>query len=125
MSSAAFCISSLAKTTVTSSSPAEATQRALSLYRAFQKSVPEIQKLYEIDIPESALRAKIREEFEKNRHVTDLQVRDVLLAKGQMEYQETMNLWKQQTHVYRYFAEEEAAPKPVTFLDKFFEGRSP
>lgn len=87
--------------------------------------VPEIQKLYELDLPESALRAKIREEFEKNRHVTDVQVRDVLLAKGQMEYQETMNLWKQQTHVYRYFAEEEAAPKPVTFLDKFFDGRSP
>lgn len=118
-------VSELARTTVSSTSAAEATKRALALYRSFQKSVPEIQKLYELDLPESALRAKIREEFEKYRHVTDLQVRDVLLAKGQMEYQETMNLWKQQTHVYRYFAEEEAAPKPVTFLDKFFDGRSP
>lgn len=123
--SAVFGVSELARTTVSSTSAAEATKRALALYRSFQKSVPEIQKLYELDLPESALRAKIREEFEKYRHVTDLQVRDVLLAKGQMEYQETMNLWKQQTHVYRYFAEEEAAPKPVTFLDKFFDGRSP
>lgn len=70
------------------------------------------------------IRAKIRQEFEKHRYVKDLGVRDVLLAKGQMEYQETINLWKQTTHIYRYFAEEEAPPKPTTFLDKFYEGRS-
>lgn len=86
--------------------------------------MPEIQRLYELDIPVGALRAKIRQEFEKHRHVQDLGVRDVLLAKGHMEYQETMNVWKQTTHIYRYFTEEEAPPKPTTFLDKFYEGRS-
>ncbi|KAI9251451.1 hypothetical protein BDA99DRAFT_521913 [Phascolomyces articulosus] len=121
---AVFGVAAFAETTASSKNAAEATRRALSLYRKFQKSVPEIQKLHELDIPTAALRAKIREEFEKHRYVKDLQVRDVLIAKGQMEYQETINVWKQQTHIYRYFAEEEAAPKPTTFLDKFYEGRS-
>ncbi|ORZ01608.1 hypothetical protein BCR43DRAFT_487208 [Syncephalastrum racemosum] len=121
---AIFGTSNFAATTVTSKSGAEATSRALSLYRKWQKSVPEIQKLHELDIPVSVIRAKVREEFEKNRHVTELEVRDILLAKGQMEYQETMNVWKQTTHIYRYFYEEEAPPKPTTFLDKFYEGRT-
>lgn len=79
--------------------------------------------LYQLNIPSSAVRAKIREEFEKNRYVEDLSVRDILLFKGTIEYQETMNLWKQETHIMRYFAKEEAAPVPTGFLDKFYEGR--
>ncbi|KAG2185187.1 hypothetical protein INT44_001977 [Umbelopsis vinacea] len=118
-----YAVAHLAVTTAKSKSPAEATSRALSLYRQWQKSVPEIMTLYQLNIPSSAVRAKIREEFEKNRFVEDLSVRDILLFKGQTEYQETLNLWKQETHVMRYFAKEEAAPVPTAFLDKFYEGR--
>lgn len=81
-------------------------------------------KIHEINMPTSAVRAKIREQFEQHRYVEDLQVRDVLLAKGQMEYQETMNVWKQNNHIMNYFANDEAEPKPTTFLEKFYEGRS-
>ena len=35
----AFCVSGFAETTLSSKTPAEATRRALSLYRKFQKSV--------------------------------------------------------------------------------------
>lgn len=41
-----------------------------------------------------------------------------------MEYQETMNFWKQQPHVLKFFTEEEAVkgkPKPSTFVDKFLQ----
>lgn len=41
-----------------------------------------------------------------------------------MEYQETMNYWKQQPHVLRYFLEEETVkgkPKPSTFVEKFLQ----
>jgi NADH dehydrogenase (ubiquinone) 1 alpha subcomplex subunit 6 len=42
------------------------------------------------------IRIKIRQEFEKNRAVTDLSIIDMLLHKNQQEYQETMNCWKQE-----------------------------
>lgn len=53
------------------------------------------------------LRAKMRTMFEKNRHVKDVAVLDVLLLKGHQEYQETMNAWKQTPHVMKWFTEEE------------------
>lgn len=81
-------------------------------------------KLHEINLPTSTIRAKIREEFERHRNVEKLEVRDILYAKGQMEYQEIMNVWKQNNHIMNYFNKDEAPPKPTTFLDKFYEGRS-
>ncbi|KAG0177124.1 hypothetical protein DFQ28_006382 [Apophysomyces sp. BC1034] len=122
--SALFGVSNFAVTTAASKSAGEARLRTLSLYRKWQKSVPEIVRLHELDLPSAALRAKIREQFEQHRYVEDLSVKDVLIAKGQMEYQETMNVWKQTNHIMNYFAKEEAPPKPTTFLEKFYEGRS-
>lgn len=54
------------------------------------------------------LRAKFRTMFERNRHVRDVAVLDVLLLKAHQEYQETMNAWKQAPHVMQWFREEEA-----------------
>ncbi|EIE77359.1 hypothetical protein G6F46_004877 [Rhizopus delemar] len=121
---AAFAVSNFAVTTASAKSSSEATSRALSLYRQWQRSVPEMMKLHEINLPTSAIRAKIREEFERHRYVEDLQVRDILYAKGQMEYQEVMNVWKQNNHIMNYFAKEEAPPKPTTFLEKFYDGKA-
>lgn len=42
------------------------------------------------------IRAKVREDFEKYRHIDDLNVIDLLLFKNRQEYQETMNCWKQE-----------------------------
>ncbi|KAI8644585.1 hypothetical protein BD408DRAFT_412941 [Parasitella parasitica] len=118
-----FGVAEYAITTASASSADAARTRALSLYRRWQKSVPDMMKLHEINMPTSAIRAKIREEFERHRNVEKLEVRDILYAKGQMEYQEVMNVWKQNNHIMNYFAKEEAPPKPSTFLDKFYEGR--
>ena len=52
--------------------------------------------LYALNISPSMIRIKIRQEFEKNRAVTDLAVINMLLHKNQQEYQETMNCWKQE-----------------------------
>ncbi|GAA5800110.1 hypothetical protein EDC94DRAFT_597644 [Helicostylum pulchrum] len=119
-----FAVSNFAVTTASATSANEARTRALALYRQWQKSVPEMMKLHEINMPTSAIRAKIREEFERHRNVEKLEVRDILYAKGQMEYQEVMNVWKQNNHIMNYFGKEEAPPKPTTFLDKFYDGRS-
>lgn len=55
---------------------------------------PEIIDMYQIPISVYDLRTKVREQFEKNKHVTDIRVADVLLLKGRQEYQETINYWK-------------------------------
>ncbi|KAG0033098.1 hypothetical protein BGZ82_006252 [Podila clonocystis] len=110
---------------VTASSPslASARQSVIHLYRDFQRGVPEIMRTHQIDIPMSQIRTKIREEFERHRDVKDLAVIDILLFKGRQEYQETMNAWKQETHIMRYFIRDEAPPKPEGFLEKFLAGR--
>ncbi|KAJ2777456.1 ndufa6 NADH-ubiquinone oxidoreductase subunit [Coemansia interrupta] len=117
--------------TRSSTSLADARQRAIHLYRRWQKNVPQIMKNvpqimvdYHLCMPQSVVRSKIREHFEKNRYVSDARTIDVLLAKGQMEFDETLNVWKQYSHVLRYFDANEADAQPTKFLDKFNEGRA-
>ena len=85
------------------------------------------------------IRLKIRQDFEKNKEITDLPIIDMLLHKNQQEYQETMNCWKQevsrasgifarectdgQPHLLHWFKSYEDPPAPQTFLEKFYAGR--
>ncbi|KAG9300148.1 hypothetical protein G9A89_010558 [Geosiphon pyriformis] len=115
-----------ALTTSRSESLTTARKRVLDLYRQWQKSAPEIVANFGLDMPTSAVRAKIRQEFERNRYVDDLGVIDILLLKGHNEYQETINLWKQPIHVYHYFKKDEwdiGRKQRKSFLQRFYEGR--
>lgn len=49
------------------------------------------------------IRLKIRQDFERNREITDLGIIDMLLHKNQQEYQETMNCWKQEVSNLKSF----------------------
>lgn len=84
--------------------------------------------LYELTLPVSVVRSKVRQEFERNRYVNDLPTVDILLHKGQAEYQELNNFWKQQSHVMKYFITEDepqaATRLPDSFMGKFLEGRN-
>lgn len=99
--------SRLARLTSSSLSPSHAAFRSRSLYRQWYRSAPEITQLYALNVPASAIRAKIRNDFERNKNVTDLQTIDILLTKGYMEYQETVNCWKMESQIMRWFAKEE------------------
>ena len=99
----------LAQTTRISGSLAESHARARSLYRNYFRSAPELCALYALDVPPSVVRAKLRQKFEAHRHVRDIAVLDVMLFKAHIEYQETMNAWKQVPHIMRWFAEEEVS----------------
>lgn len=79
----------------------------------------------DFDIPknEKQCQEKLREEFMKNKDVTDIRVIDMLVIKGQMELKEAVNSWKQKHHIMKYW-KETWEPKPTDFLSKFFSGHN-
>ncbi|OWZ57929.1 NADH dehydrogenase (ubiquinone) 1 alpha subcomplex 6 [Cryptococcus neoformans] len=114
----------LAKATSTVSSWDEARRASLSAYRTWYRSAPDIVQLYGLHVSPSLVRMKIRQDFERNRDtITDLSVMNVMLLKNHQEYQETMNLWKQEPHVMHWFKKYDNPPQPKTFLEKFYAGR--
>lgn len=99
--------SRLAQTSRVSSDWNEGLARGRALYRLWYRSAPEICTIYALNLPPSVLRAKFRTAFEANRGIKELAVYDILLHKGYVEYQETVNMWKQRPHIMRWFNEEE------------------
>jgi hypothetical protein len=67
------------------------------------------------------VRAVIRHRFEKNRYVSDPKVIDLLIHKSRQDYQETVNFWKQESHVLGPLLNNRDRPHR-TFLQKFYEG---
>lgn len=83
--------------------------------------------MYSIPLPVSAIRTRMRQEFERHRFVNKLPVVDVLLFQGNADYQETMNFWRQTNHIMSYFKEESfrgAKRLPSDFMTGFLEGRN-
>jgi len=106
--------------------------------------------MYTLNIPVSTIRTKMRQEFERHRYVSKLRTADVLIYNSHAEFQvrtsgrvecdtdaadggtdtaflqqETLNFWKQLTHVLKYFRAEEdpKARLPKTFIAGFLEVR--
>ncbi|KAH7950322.1 hypothetical protein HPB49_022409 [Dermacentor silvarum] len=59
----------------------EAKRRALNLYKAWYRQIPQIVKLYDIPVSAEQARAKLREEYVKNKHVRDIRAIDLLVIK--------------------------------------------
>lgn len=106
-----------------SAGSSEARYRVLGLYRDWYRAAPEICTLYALDVPPAKIRHAIRQKFENNRFVTDPRAIDILIHKSRQDYQETMNLWKQNDHILGLFLADEGPKAPKTFLQKFYEGR--
>ncbi|KAF2238643.1 NADH dehydrogenase, alpha subcomplex, subunit 6 [Viridothelium virens] len=116
----------LAQRTRSSTNWGDAQYRVFKSYREWLRAAPEIQQMYSLNMPVSAIRTKIRQEFERHRYVAQLPTVDVLLFHSHQEFQETLNFWKQLTHVLKYFRSEEdpKARLPKDFIAGFLEGRN-
>jgi len=99
----------------------EARRRVLNLYRSWWREIPHTVESHALDISVKQGRSKVREVFEQNRNVNDIRVIDMLVIKGTMELEETHKMWKQKTHVLRYFKHNEA-PKQRDFMSRFHQG---
>ncbi|PVH94994.1 NADH dehydrogenase, alpha subcomplex, subunit 6 [Periconia macrospinosa] len=116
----------LAQRTRSSVSMADAKRRVLHSYRDWLRAAPEVQTMYSLNLTISQLRTKVRQEYERHRYVNQLKTIDVLLFNSHQEFQETLNYWKQKTHVLKYFRtdEEDAVKLPNNFINGFLEGRN-
>jgi hypothetical protein len=61
--------------------------RRVELTNSYVGQAPEIQSMYGLSIPASALRTKMRHEFERHRYVKEIRVVDVLLFQSHAEFQ--------------------------------------
>ncbi|XP_067936290.1 NADH dehydrogenase [ubiquinone] 1 alpha subcomplex subunit 6-like [Watersipora subatra] len=106
---------------VISTTSVDARRRVLKLYKAWYRQIPFVRLEYDLNISQKRLEEKMREQFEKNRHLTDIRVIDLLVVKGQQELVETAKIWKQKNHIMNYFKETETK-KSEDFLTNFYDG---
>ncbi|XP_052784176.1 NADH dehydrogenase [ubiquinone] 1 alpha subcomplex subunit 6-like [Mya arenaria] len=102
----------------------EAKRRVINLYKSWYRQVPSICNDYHIEKQPKELRTALRHQFEKNRHVNDIRVIDMLIIKGQLDLQETKEIWRGSGQVLDYLRES-IDPKPSDFMGKFYDGQQP
>jgi len=116
------------KSAAFSKSLTETAPRVLSLQRDWLRSVPWIKRAYSIRYSESKMRSAITAAFKEKKDGQDVHTINRLILMGRMELEETLMLWKGQSHVTNWFegsvekAKVAAKPKPG-FLDNFFAGK--
>jgi len=101
----------------------DARRRVLNLYRAWYRQIPYICHEFELPVNAKHMRDKVRELFFANKHITDIRVIDMLVVRGQMELNDTVNKFKSHTHVMTYF-QDPNTQKPKDFLSKFLAGHN-
>ncbi|CAF3327934.1 unnamed protein product [Rotaria socialis] len=109
---------------VLSTDHAEAKRRVLNLYKIWLRQIPYIRVDYiKNNWTEPRLRDIIKENFMRNKDVTDVRAIDLLVVRGQMDFVETAEIWRQQHNVAVFDSTKNTyKKKPASFLERFYEG---
>eukprot|EP00051_Salpingoeca_urceolata_P026760 m.478540 g.478540 ORF g.478540 m.478540 type:complete len:121 (-) comp21160_c0_seq1:99-461(-) len=114
----AMATGSALKVALTEGLAQDSRRNVIALYRAWYRQIPYIVETFNLDKTVKECRQTLRERFVRNSN-DDPAVVDRLVAKGTMELEETVNVWKQKTHVMRFF-EDPSGPKPEQdFMTRF------
>jgi len=104
----------------TSVSLAQSQFRTRKLYRHALKVIPWMKDTYALEYDKKDMRDTIRGLFERQAHVKDRDLVDVLVFQGENDLQEALNIWKTRSHVVKFFEPTEVDKR--TILDKLLEG---
>jgi NADH dehydrogenase (ubiquinone) 1 alpha subcomplex subunit 6 len=99
----------------------EARRNALRLYRQCLRAIPSVIRQYKLELRPHQIKYSLRQQFLQNKNLREPAIIDILVFKGQMELEETVNLWKTKAHVLHLFktkSEVEQNPKIKEILDK-------
>ena len=107
---------------------ADSVPRVRSLHRDMLRSVPWVKRAYGVPLPEAKMRSLITVAFREKAEATDMHQINRLVALGRMELEETLMLWKGESHINGLFdrlldKEAELTAAAPTFLQDFFAGR--
>lgn len=89
-----------ADSTALSASLAEASAKAVAIYRTALRDVPAMRVNFTIIEDKAFLYACIRDLFERHHEVSDPKIVDMLVFKGRQELREIREQWKSRHHVY-------------------------
>ena len=69
------------------------------MYRKMCQDVPTVVSIYDLPLTVAEVRHLVGLHFRRNETVTDPRLIEMLLAKAEMELEETRNQWKQRPHL--------------------------
>eukprot|EP00938_MAST-03A_sp_MAST-3A-sp1_P003216 g3216.t1 len=100
-----------------------ARREAVQLFRLMAKEVPRVSNLYDVPMPDNVIRRRLANAFRKNADVKDPRVVHLMVQKGYMELEETLQQFKQKSHLMNLLEANKHVKKPEKdFLERFYEG---
>mmetsp|Transcript_37924 Transcript_37924/g.88762 ORF Transcript_37924/g.88762 Transcript_37924/m.88762 type:complete len:137 (-) Transcript_37924:420-830(-) len=109
-----------------SSALSQTVPRVQSLHRDVLRAVPWTKRAYGVSLSEQKMRSLLSDVFRDKKEVNEITTINRLIALGRMELEETLMLWKGESHIKGYFEslvlkEEAKAKEERSFLDKFLD----
>ncbi|XP_055312604.1 NADH dehydrogenase [ubiquinone] 1 alpha subcomplex subunit 6-like [Sitodiplosis mosellana] len=108
-----------------STSNAETRSRVIKLYKTWYRQIPHIVDDYNLPYSSHQCRAKLHDEFMKQKHLADIRQIDMQVIRKQLELKEICCMQKNRSHLLNYWSNDAAShtTQPTKFLAKFLVGQ--
>lgn len=100
----------------------EASKESMELFRIIAREVPRMQNLYDIPLPVGEIRRRLANAFRKNADIKDPRVVHLMVQKGYMELEETLQQFKQKSHLMNLLEANSVVKEPEKdYIQRFFD----